>query len=917
MKNQTKIKKCWKGLRKVRKQVPGIVISAGAIISGFVAAWQGFGQWWFGFPVSKWIPIVVAVLLNAIWLAAVCKYLSDRQENVVRLLSWNTLLMITLPTLVLGVLMGYFATRWQLMRKIVILVEPFDRIDQVQDSGTFVQDPEGIAETIKSGLERAIRSELKSLDVRVVLGKRHEKGRSEDIPLDELALKYRADMVISGWYVERIVDSDTEFLVCPKFQVVRVPKPLPEVFRTRSNVYPETITFSRKEIEKFDVNLKLGNLLPYEATLILGAGAYASGDWKMAQHFFTEAIWKAEKLDSPENCLKTNVESSEKVSEAKKKGQSSVKHEQLKGDKALLQLYIGHCLINRGEYERAIIRYDDAVEAGKEILPSDMRYGDILASAYLARGVAYRRVNAFELAGRDFETAGGYLPTSLGPRPLRAEQAKFLSGDREKLLEGAEKYYNRGERYLIQSEHRHAQAYLEMSVEFYRKLLKGMPTTVQDIYSLKLAESLVRLGETHNRLAKPELRDDENTQLAIERLEEAIGLTGRFGNQEDRTMLEIRADALRHLGEAYRAQDKNDEVKKALHYHADANSIWLKLEKLKNTEKQKTKILIKVAGEKTRIGNVYRRLDDLDPDEKHLTNALCAYKEAIRKLGGEEYLKIPYPDSNDNMVDVNEVKDKLETETAKKIIIHHLAHSIGNLAETHIKRSLDESDRQDPNDPNELDEQKIKKDIETACELLDYATRCYRVAVNKLHGEMDPNWIKRIRNEERNLDLRDDLAWCLTLYGYALIKQGPPDPNDPNDYYDRVSRILTQAKRCFDELRDADVEQGHLVFNFFALTVPQLELEQPQVPQQTFLDACNLLRDLTREEKKVWYMDYVCDILDELINRKFHIAEEPKDDEANFENLKNWLKASRVREGRRALDKIIESMQKKLKAGGK
>jgi tetratricopeptide (TPR) repeat protein len=448
--------------------------------------------------------------------------------------------------------------------------------------------------------------------------------------------------------------------------------------------------------------------------------------------------------------------------------------------------------------------------------------------------------------------------------------------------------------------------------------MKGMPTTVQDIYSPGLAESLVRLGETHNRLAKPELRDDENTQRAIEHLHEAVRLTRRFSEQKNRDMLEIRADGLRHLGEAYRAQDQNDVVEKALRYHQDANSIWLGLEERENTEEQKTRIVRKVAGEKTRIGNVYRRLDDLDPDPKHLEKAKCAYKEAVEKLGGKDYLKIPYPDSNDHEVDVNDVnevervKKELIDETTEKIIIHHLAHSACNLAETHIKQSLDESEKEE----KERNESKMKKDIRTACELLKYATECYRVAVDELHIKENKEWIKRIRYEERNLDLRDDLAWGLTLYGYALIKQGPSvDPNDPNHYKD-VRKILREAKEHFIELREVDVDQGHRVFNLFALTVPQFVLEQPPVPQQTFLDACNLLRDLTRKEKKVWYMDYVCNIIDELIKRQFQVAEKPEDDEVNFENLRKWLEASSVIDGRRALDRIIKNMEKRLKAAG-
>lgn len=955
-------------LSGVLEKAPGIATSAGAVILGFIAVWKGFGQWWFGFQISTWVLIVIAVALNIVWLTAVCGYLAGLEKNKPKFPRLNTVFMIALPALVLGILFGYIAIRWRLTDKIVILVEPFEKIGGVKDGNASEKELEGIAGTIKSELDRVIQEQEKRLDVRVVLGKRREQDLSEEAQLEEHALKYRADMVISGWYVERGDDTNTEFMVCPKFQVVRVPKSLPAEFRARESFYPETIVFGRKEIENLNMNftLKFSEQLTYEPTLVLGAGAYASGDWKTAQQLFAEALSIIEEPNSPEkesktkaepterepetkvkepgkesesnkndagstenenlkgdaNTVsaakdtessekesKTNAESSEKDSQEKKRDESINRQKHIEGDKALLHLYIGHCLINRSQYENAILRYDDAIEAGKKIRRGDLRYGEILASAYLARGAAYRQVNAFELARQDFEKAGGHLPTSLGLKPLRAEEARFLSGDREKLVNGAEKYYRRGEEYLIQREYPHAQAHLEMSVEFYRRLMKGMPTHVQNEYSLDLAESLIRLGETHNRLAKPELRDDENTKLAIKHLDEAISLTRRFGDQEDRNILEIRADGLRHLGEAYRAQDQNDVVEEALRYHADANSIWLDLEKLKNTEEQKTKIVRKVAGEKTRIGNVYRWLDDLEPDPNHLKKAISAYKEAIRKLGGEEYLKIPYPDSNDHQVDVNEVKKNLICKTTKKIIIHHLAHSACSLAETHIKRSLDESEKED----KERDKKKIENDIRTACELLEYATKCYRVAVDELHKKENKEWIKRIRYEERNLDLRDDLAWSLTLYGYALIKQGPSDSNDPNDYYEQVTQILTEAWVYLNELRYAD--QGHTVLNLFALTLPQFKLGKHQASQQTFLDACNLLRDLTREKKKVWYMDHVCDVMNELRSEGFQVAD-LQEDKCNFDKLQMWLKASRVREGRRSLDKIIKSMQKKLKAAG-
>jgi hypothetical protein len=86
--------------------------------------------------------------------------------------------------------------------------------------------------------------------------------------------------------------------------------------------------------------------------------------------------------------------------------------------------------------------------------------------------------------------------------------------------------------------------------------------------------------------------------------------------------------------------------------------------------------------------------------------------------------------------------------------------------------------------------------------------------------------------------------------------------------------------------------------------------------RKTFREACLLLRRLTRKEKKVWYVDYVCDIMDKLKDSKFQVAAKNEDDIKNFGKLTTWLKAGTVREGRRALDEIIESMGKKVNNSG-
>ena len=110
-------------------------------------------------------------------------------------------------------------------------------------------------------------------------------------------------------------------------------------------------------------------------------------------------------------------------------------------------------MINQGKVNQAILAYDEAVIKGKDLPPSAIGYEEILASAYLGRAVACREKKMFMLANLDFQMAGEQLPTSFGLRPLRAEEARFLRGDRVKLEDVAKKYYNRGEKHLIQREY--------------------------------------------------------------------------------------------------------------------------------------------------------------------------------------------------------------------------------------------------------------------------------------------------------------------------------------------------------------------------------------------------------------------------------------------------------------------------------
>lgn len=891
--------------KKIVEEYPRIAAMVIAVITGLVALWEGYGQWWFGFRVSPWVLITLAVALNVFWLMVFCGYYREshpawkkegqkEQEEKVKLrsLSLNVLLMIALPALVLGILGGYFAMKWRLTEKIVILVEPFEGDEE---------DPYYLARAVKSGIERNIRLSDRHR-FRVALGKKHEGVKSKDVPLEELALKHRADMVISGWHTK--TNKDSEVLISANFYVVRVPQDLPAVFRRQESDYPRSLIFSKKEIENFKVNFTLEGLMEYESILMIGAGAYASGEWKTAEHYFSKALGLIKQGQEcagsdrtrEAKCLSNSMR---KLVEQRRKKVYSEKY--IEGDKALLKLYIGHCLFNQGRLDCAIDCYHEAVKQGEEIPESDMRYSEILTNAYLGRGIAYREKNAFDLAAHDFNRLGGYSLFSDGFEPRRTYESRYPVKGSVGLKVYAKRFYERGEEYLKNREHAHAQSELETSVKMLRALSNEVFThKLEQECSFLLAESLVRLGEVHSRQALPETWNDKHTEDAIKYLNEASNIIKELKQDEadvndvfdDNDLKGLHADCLRHLGDVHRLTDRKDKVEKAVKYHEDANNLLIGINEVN-----------KAAGEQTRIGETYRRLNDLGPDPNWLKKAIDAFECSIRMYEGVEYLKSLDPNLTDPNLDLKKIKCKLLRKSETKIITHHLAFSLTNLAEVQINRS----------DSNQ-------SDLKIACKQLEYAVECYEKAVKKLHVDKDPNWIKRIKEEERNMSLKDDLAWCLTLYGYALTKKGPKDPNDPNDHnehYRNVKKILVKAKNRFRELRDVD--ESHRVLSLFALSVSQVELangkkQEPKEARETFKDACLLLRRLTREQKKVWYVDYVYDIIENLPQRGLHF--DTDNDCKNLKKIKTWLVAETVREGRRALEKIIESADNKLKKTG-
>ena len=892
-------------LTSVWKEYPRIAASVSAVILGGLAFWEGYGQWWFGFDLPLWIYFVLPASLLVIWLFAFCGYYREAHpeqkiegKEKLRSLSWNIIVMITIPVLVIGILLDRLALKWRDEEMIVILIEPFEKVESFSEDSTseneINQNEEEInrkiAKEIKSCIEKACPfSERHHHRIRVVIGKK-PKEKSEELLLSERAMKYRADMILSGWYT----DLDSEIQVCYTFKVVHPPLALPAIFRGRGDEYPQTFIINKAEIENFAVRFTLGSLLGYEGILTVGAGAYASRDWQRAEGYFRGAFEMIETIELSEKCPKIAVQ---KVNRKF--------NENLKGDKALIQVYIGHCLMNQSKYENAILRYDKAIEAGMKIPPSDMRYGEILTSAYLGRGIAYRQKNKFELATQDFQTVGEHFSASLRPKPLLAEESRFLSGDREILKIGARTYYCRGEKYLIQKEYKHAQAYLEMSAEFYRTLMRGMPTPIQEEYSLELARSLVRLGEIHNRLAFPQLTDDENNKRAIKYLDEAISLTRKFGNQKDQKMLKIRAVGLRHLGEAYRSKDKIEDVEIAFKYHKEAKEIWGKTMEPNKPEG--------VANELVRIGNVHRRLEDLlhKPNNEEYTNlesAIDVFRLSVKMLASvndDGYRMLFYSVPN-NSLDPNSIRDlrKLVKDHVKdEITAHHLANSLRNLAETKLWVG---------GDPN-------MGDLPTIRKLLDFATECYEKTICKMEVEEDPNWIEKIRINERNQSLKDDLGWCMTLHGYALLKyallkKGSGEAGNKL-YYETLEDKLKKAMRYFEESGNykKDKDKSEIITNLLILSITQVKLNQKDKARETFSEGCLRLRNLTRKAKKVWYIDYIRDLMRDF-RQEYPIKS--VDHDTYFSDLEEWLEADTVKKGRYALDKIMEGIEKKFEEGG-
>ncbi len=172
--------------------------------------------------------------------------------------------------------------------------------------------------------------------------------------------------------------------------------------------------------------------------------------------------------------------------------------------------------------------------------------------------------------------------------------------------------------------------------------------------------------------------------------------------------------------------------------------------------------------------------------------------------------------------------------------------------------------------------------------------------------------------------MRDDLAWCLTIRGYGLLMQ---------QAYKDAEKVLKCAKEYHLNLPGEDEDKDNLAWNLFALAAAQYELvekdsEKLKAGERSLLEACKMLRKMTRKKKKIWFSDYLEDSLT-VLSENEHVRglmkeetkkEETKKEEAkkeerekrdDIDKLADWWRSSVVREGKEALDNIISVLEER------
>jgi cellobiose-specific phosphotransferase system component IIA len=200
-----------------------------------------------------------------------------------------------------------------------------------------------------------------------------------------------------------------------------------------------------------------------------------------------------------------------------------------------------------------------------------------------------------------------------------------------------------------------------------------------------------------------------------------------------------------------------------------------------------------------------------------------------------------------------------------------------------------------------------------------------------------------VLREERNSELHDDLAWCLTIRGYGLLMQArhlreqglskkkEATLKEAETILQKSEKVLKEAQGLHRELPGEDEDKDNLAWNLFALAAAQYELvekdsEKLKAGERSLLEACKMLRKMTRRKKKIWFSDYLEDsltVLSENENVRGLMKEGTKKEEAkkeerekrdDIDKLADWWRSSVVREGKEALDNIISVLEEKTAA---
>ncbi|GAF97772.1 unnamed protein product, partial [marine sediment metagenome] len=233
--------------------------------------------------------------------------------------------------------------------------------------------------------------------------------------------------------------------------------------------------------EKFKIYSYWEKQAEYSSMLMVGMGLYSTRNWQKAQTCFKRALEQAKETEAG----------------------LSIKKEQhvlqrLREHKVLLKLLCGHCSLNMRTVGKAIETYNEGIELAEGLARERKR--QIQYQLYASRAVAYREINAFEAAAKDFKIAAEHFGAGGEYKP-----PYYAKMDARELYELATILYRRGNNYLQNDDTLvYALPQLDESVRILRDLCEQTPLPkLKSKYELELVRSLVRLAEARHRQARP------------------------------------------------------------------------------------------------------------------------------------------------------------------------------------------------------------------------------------------------------------------------------------------------------------------------------------------------------------------------------------------------------------------------------